>query len=322
MNNEGAGRKPFFEVQPVVRALPAGLRRIKLVKALARLAGSPRQLVDFGAGRVYGNVEDSNVAHYLLRRAYPDYGYWGFAQEMLFPGETHLDVGANYGFHTFGLLREEPGRSARHLCVDANPDCVACLRESAKLYPECAISIFHGAAGETAGMANLSFDRANTGSGRLTAGSGKVGVEVPRVRLEALLAREGVTEVGVMKMDIEGSERAALRGLGDYLTRQRIRVIYFEVNARELRSQGVSLKELFAELTGRGYRLYWPHADPDWIGRTCGRPGLAAGDLKRVRLIGRAPRVVAEFDAGMCQEEMFGQCDLVAVSPQCRVEET
>jgi FkbM family methyltransferase len=321
MNTEGTERKPFFEVQPVVRALPVGLRRIKVVKALARLAGSPRQRVDFGAGRVFANVEDSNVAHYLLRRAYPDHGYWQFAQEMLFPGEVHLDVGANYGFHTFGLLRQEPGRSARHLCVEANPDCVACLRESARLYPECAISVFHGAAGETEGVTNLSFDRADTGSGRLAVGTGKTGVEVPRVRLDELLEREGVKEVGVMKMDIEGSERAALRGLGDYLTRQRIRVIYFEANARELRNQGASLKELFAELTSRGYRLYWPHADAGWIGRTCGRPGLAAGDLKRVRLIGRVPRVVAEFDAGMGEEGAFGQCDLVAVSPQCRVGE-
>lgn len=311
-----------FPLQRFLRWLPKPLRRIRVAQFLTGVAGSPYHHITFQCGGLIANVRDREVANSLVRGSFADYGYFNLARQLLTPGDVHLDVGANYGFHTFGLLNDPHGSTLRYVLVDANPDCVACLEESAAAFPKVQFRIFHAAAATAPGEIRFSFASSATGSGHVGEADDAQNavLTVPTAALNDLLARGDFAHVRLMKIDIEGSEPSALRGLSRMLSSHQIDFIYFEVNPPALALQKSSPEELFAELTRHGYRFFWPHADLSWISQTLARPALRDSDLKRFVLPGSEPYIVAEFDQGLYQQGQLGQCDLLAVSPTCPLE--
>ncbi len=312
-----------FPLQRLILVLPKPLRRIKVAQFLAALSGTPYHRVEFSRGELIGNLRDREVANSLVRGAFADYGYFDLAAVLLSAGDVHVDVGANYGFHSFGVVGFPTGATIRYFLIDANPDCVACLGESAKLHPGVEFEIVHAAAAADAGEVGFRFSPAVTGAGYVgEGGSGEgVVVRVPTVRLEDLLAEHGIQQVKLMKVDIEGSEVLAMRGLAGMLSAHRVDAIYFEVNPACLARQKKSPPELFAEFTRHGYRLCWPHEGVEWISRTFGGAAVKPSDLRRWMLPGDRPYVVAEFEEARYREGSFGQCDLLAVSPKCGLRE-
>src|SRR6188768_1863681 len=90
-----------FPLQRFIRALPKPLRRLKLVQLVASITGSPYQRLAFQKGELIGNVQDSEVANCLARAEFADYGYFDLARRLLRAHDVHVDLGANFGFHTF-----------------------------------------------------------------------------------------------------------------------------------------------------------------------------------------------------------------------------
>jgi FkbM family methyltransferase len=311
-----------FPLQRFVQRLPKPLRRLRIAKLIARLTGSPYHRIGFQCGEVIADVRDNEAANSLVQGVFADYGYFDLARQLLSAGEVHLDVGANYGFHTFGPLGAPFGKALRYVLVEANPGCAACLRESAAAQPETQLHIFHSAAAAAPGEIRFSFASSVTGSGHVGEADGaqSTALTVPAAALDDLLAGIDCPHVRLMKMDIEGSETSALRGLSQMLSAHRVDFIYFEVNPDALALQESSPTELFDELSRHGYRLFWPHTDLAWISRTLARPDLRNSDLKCHALPGAKPHTIAEFDRSLYQPGQFGQCDLLAVSPTCPLQ--
>jgi FkbM family methyltransferase len=317
-------RLSTFPLQRVVRALPRPLRRIRCAQLLATLTGTPYHRVSFQQGELVGNVRDRAVANSLVQAAAADYGYLELAGRLLRQGDVHVDLGANYGFHTFGLLRSPISSSIRYLLIDANPDCIACLLASAQLYPALQIQVVHAAAAAAAGEVRFTFAPSETGVGHVVASGGVGGVEirVPAMPLDALFGKSGIETIGLLKMDIEGSEPFAMQGLSGMLSSHRVNFVYFEVNPACLALLHTDAQALFAQFTRHGYRLFWPHDGMDWIERTYGSGNAASTSVtKRFRVWGSQPHTVVAFDHTRYRKEKFGQCDLLAVSPNCRVDE-
>jgi hypothetical protein len=168
----------------------------------------------------------------------------------------------------------------------------------------------------------FTFARAATSAGHVGSPgeSNDVEVTVPALRLDDLFQKHQITDIGLMKMDIEGSEPSALKGLARMLAAHRVNFIYFEVNPACLEQQKTNPLELFHEFTRHGYRLFWPHDSVDWILQTYGAGNATALDLRRFTIHASQAHRVIEFDASRCHTGQFGQCDLLAVSPACRVE--
>ncbi len=314
-------RPATFSLQRLLRALPKPLRRIKVAQAIATMTGSSYQRVAFAQGELVANVRDHEVANSLVRASFADYGYFDLARSLLAEGDVHVDVGANYGFHTYGLFQLPVGPTLNYVLVEANPDCVACLRASADLHPGYRVKIFHAAAAATAGSVGFNFNAAATGAGQVGSGSPSANtVTVPASTLDDLLAENQVDDVGLLKMDIEGSEVSALRGLAKMLSSHRIKQVYFEVNPVCLAQQGTDPLALFAEFTRHGYRLFWPHDGVDWVLKVYGPGQATAAELHIFTLRGREPRRVIAFDPTRYKAGQFSQCDLLAVSHRCQVE--
>jgi FkbM family methyltransferase len=167
------------------------------------------------------------------------------------PGGVAIDGGAHIGFLTVHLalavgprgrvyaFEPEPGSRAalagnlaRNRVTDrvaVFPNALGADRERRTLHV--------GGGGETSSLAPLVGERATAA------------VEV--VALDDVLP--GETEVDVVKLDLEGCETAALRGMRRTLARSPHPVLVVELNPGRLAAMGSSQEELLAELGSLGF---------------------------------------------------------------------
>jgi hypothetical protein len=101
-------------------------------------------------------------------------------------------------------------------------------------------------------------------------------VNVPAVTVDDLLVEIGWDRPDFIKMDIEGSEVVALRGMAGLLAGPNAPPIYYESNGHTLAFYGQSTKNLKASAANAGYVNYLIESDKlvpvsteDFQGQTC-----------------------------------------------------
>jgi FkbM family methyltransferase len=175
---------------------------------------------------------------------------------FLKPGSWVLDLGAHIG--TFSLAAAAAG--CRVVAVDASPKHVDLLRRSKVKNGFDAMDVVHKAVGETPGtvrfhVAGLWGMVAPPGDAPFEVKGSPV-IDVEMTTGDRLLRQHGCRRLDFLKMDIEGSEIAALRGLKRYLGRDDAPVIVYECNGLTLPHFGHSTADLVGLLESFGYRTY------------------------------------------------------------------
>jgi FkbM family methyltransferase len=153
------------------------------------------------------------------------------------PGESALDVGANFGFMT-ALLARRVGPRGRVLSFEAHPEIVEELRANVArwkgLSGDGVIRVHGVALSDHDGTAVLEmpdgFDH-NRGLSRVRPGEGApasdgAALSIACATLDSFLAELG--HVGVAKMDVEGHEESVLRGARAALNSRSVRDWAFE----------------------------------------------------------------------------------------------
>jgi FkbM family methyltransferase len=236
------------------RLLPRG--RTTAHRVFWHALGAPRRFV----GRVDGQLFcvdalDTDISTTIyLRQEWepPSTAVW---KALLAPGQVVVDVGANKGW--FSLLaapRVKP--DGRVISYEALP------RNVADLEVTSAANLHHHwrtrpvAASDRPGVAQLVSPRDDHGTGwgslqRDIASGDNVAVDVQLVTLAEDLASQGVDRVDLLKMDIEGHELAALKGLLSMLREQRVARLLVELHRKHLGREGVD--ELIRMVLGCGY---------------------------------------------------------------------
>ena len=120
------------------------------------------------------------------------------------PGCVVLDVGANIGVYT--LLAAK--RGARVFAIEADPRNLEMLRRNIRLNGlDDRVTVFPIAAGSEEGTVTLFRFKGNSGHSNLFSGTDPV--QVPCKTIDSL----DLPPIDVCKMDIEGSELSALKGM-------------------------------------------------------------------------------------------------------------
>jgi FkbM family methyltransferase len=164
------------------------------------------------AERIPDRVFATTVA-YAHRRFEP---VLGSVKMFVGPNQTALDVGAWYGPWTHWLSRA----AKSVVTVEANPELADFVRRTAPAN----VTVVGAAASDAAGTATLYLPPGGKGTeGRASLHQQGFGrsTEVETIRLDSL----DVADVGLIKIDVEGHELAALRGAEGIVRRWRPNLI-------------------------------------------------------------------------------------------------
>jgi len=210
--------------------------------------------------------------------------HFSLLQRLLKPGDRVLDLGAHIGLVSLAAAKI----GCEVLAVEACPRNAALLRASARCNGFHRLRIVHAAIGDRTGTA--SFSPHGPFGHVYSPVTDMPRIEVPAVRGDDLLAEVGWERVDFIKLDVEGSEIAALRGLENLLTRAAAPPILYELNRATLEFYGQQPQELWDCLSQLGYQ-HQAVEPPHEVWRACPTPlpKHAPRDFLAVRAAG-SPR--------------------------------
>jgi len=177
-------------------------------------------------------------------------------RRLLAPGMTFVDVGANWGYFTL-YAAHLVGTQGRVIGVEADPRAWHALRANVERNALSQVSLFAAAASDVPGTLSMftygheNDDLANFGV-TIAATPGAVArgpcFDVPARPLDDLLDETGVGRIDLLKMDIEGGEARALKGLERRLSDDLIDRILLELHPAYLQHQGETAERVIAHL--------------------------------------------------------------------------
>jgi FkbM family methyltransferase len=216
----------------------------------------------------------ARIPHAQLGRAAPPDVFTAYARKIVFHGYTPregdvvFDVGAGIGAETL-LFSRLVGRAGRVVSIEAHPRTQRRLVDLCKANELVNVTPLQVAASDFDGGATIS-DLANHLRNTML-DSEADGIEVPARRLDTLATELRVVRIDLLKMNIEGAELTALRGLGSMLANTRHVCIAChdfladESGAEKLRTKG-PVREL---LTAHGFDVTSRDEDPEPWTRDC-----------------------------------------------------
>ena len=167
-----------------------------------------------------------------------------------------LDVGANLGYFSLylGSALAERG-SGRVYAFEPSPDVIARLERNLQLNPQLPVTIVEGAVDEKDGHANLFLAGADWGHSSASLIEGAVdqvgAVKVRTYSIDSYTAQENLPRVRLVKMDCEGAEAAALRGMVAVIARDKPHIVLELLPRFDNVTQGILAHSCFD-----GYRKF------------------------------------------------------------------
>jgi FkbM family methyltransferase len=254
------GGVAFDLIRRVVRAIPDGLPG---KTRLARFALRP--FVNVEMARIpdgFGNVlyvpslkEPISLGLFGFGVYEPD-TLWAILRHLI-PSGVFVDVGANVGAIALPVAAYRPG--ARIICIEADPQIVSLLQRNVAESGRSNISVIHCLAGpiHDAQVSFYSAPRTKFGMGSIGPQFGASPVSLAQRPLDDILDELAIDNIDVVKLDVEGAEFGALRGLSRRLTSLHPPAIVFEfADWAETRIAGQAAGTAQEFLFALGYRLF------------------------------------------------------------------
>ncbi len=175
-------------------------------------------------------------------------------RDHLPPGGTFVDIGANIGYYTV-LAATVVGPRGRVFAFEPEPVNFATLKKNIALNDLKNVTAEAAACTDTKGESRLFLDRTNAGGHHMDdALDGSDAVPIPTITLDEYFRDIG-GRVDLIKMDIQGHEPVALRGMTNLLGRMpEVRVIT-EFDAPMLASAGHEPAAYLRTLQSLGFRF-------------------------------------------------------------------
>jgi FkbM family methyltransferase len=263
-----------------IRRLPFG--RYQLANALARFAGPPfRAQLPGELGRLsfVCDLRDTIAREVCFTGRYEPQETQ-LAQGLLGPGMVVVDVGANWGYFTLVCAHLVAG-CGRVIALEPHPRLAAMLADNVRenRLPQVAVHrVAAGARSATAAFVGFDERDGNWGVSRAAHDAEAADFESPTVAVDAFLDACNVGRVDLIKIDIEGAEGDAIRGMTDGLARHRYRYALVECHPLELARLGTSLAACLAPFRAAGYRGWHIDHSPE-MHRRAASGAVPVGEL-------------------------------------------
>jgi FkbM family methyltransferase len=189
-------------------------------------------------------------------------------RHLLRPGAVVFDIGANTGYYSL-LFAEVAGSGGRIYAFEPVPSTIAILKRNLARNASLAgrVELIEVALSDQEGFVTLNVaSEKNLGASHVVAAdvadagraaAGLAGTVTIRSRTaDAVWQERGSPAVDLVKLDIEGHEYHALRGMGDLIAASPAISVLVEVRETFLVAAGTSSNELFAHMRSLGLASY------------------------------------------------------------------
>jgi FkbM family methyltransferase len=232
-----------------------------MVVRLSERFGAPESvLLETDKGKVCLNLRDPLMLNVPNRLLY-EHPEFAAVSSLLRPGDTFLDIGANHG--TFSIMASaRVGATGLVVSIEPQPKLASLIERSLQANKAAPFAVHSFACGEINGETEFYVPRFCSGWGGIFSGFSAVGdfqsFRVPVRRIDEALEWRAFPGKLVVKMDVEGSELATLRG-AEAMLRHWQPPILLEINPRSGRAAGVPIETMVQCLRQIGYEDF---ADP------------------------------------------------------------
>ena len=211
------------------------------------------------------DTRGTDLAPHVMMFGIWEPNYTQLFQRLIRPGDTVFDIGAHLGVYAV-LASASTGPTGKVHAFEPNGRFASLLARSLAVNGFSGFAEIHNVAvGAEEGQAELRFSWEFAGGGHLATGLGPraASLEGRPCRVVALddMFPDAATTVDVIKIDVEGTETFAMRGMQRLLARSpRVRIM-FEFAPELLRAHGTSAGELIGFLGSLGFRFWNINAD-------------------------------------------------------------
>jgi FkbM family methyltransferase len=223
----------------------------RLVRTIQfRLTGSVSAL----GNTYYVQPEDKVITPTLLR-----WGVWEpyetqEVREILRPGDTFIDVGADFGWHTV-IGAKAVGPTGRVIAFEPVPQNLEYLRRNVAANGCANVKIEPVALSNKSEKLTFHLSRQNLGDhSRLEAADRPTAIDVQAVTLDEYL-KDDPGKIALIKIDTQGSEGYILEGMRETLRKHPEMAILIEFTPDWLRQTGFDPEATLRELHEQGYEI-------------------------------------------------------------------
>ena len=210
--------------------------------------------------RVFGHEmfldpTDSIVSPMLLRDGYFEPYETTLIESEVKPGDVVLDIGANIGYYTL-IFARLVGDKGRVYAFEPDPTNFRLLKKNVRANGYHNVIFVNKAVAEATGPLSLYLCPDNKGDHRIFASEDdRAAIPIQATTLDEHFA-EYQGKIDFIKMDIQGSEGRAVRGMQELLRRHHDVKIITEFWPAGLRRSGIEAKEYLADLERQGFGLF------------------------------------------------------------------
>jgi FkbM family methyltransferase len=212
-----------------------------------------------------GRILTSSFSEYLsVYGLMPSRGELAMIQKLLAPAKEAFDLGANLGVWT--VLMSKANRRARVHSFEPNPATWSLLEKNIRWNKCLNVALNRAAVSDTTRQLAFQVPAKVSIFGRVAPAQKGIDEEgrfsksnvflVPAIRLCEYCADHSVEEIDFLKIDIEGHELAALKGLSHLLSQRRVKAIYIETIKENHDRMGTRFSELLEFIHDCGYDFY------------------------------------------------------------------
>jgi FkbM family methyltransferase len=173
-------------------------------------------------------------------------------RQLVRPGDTVIDVGANIGWYTL-LSASLVGPAGQVIAFEPAPPALVLLRRSIATNRLVNVAIEPRALSDRHGSLTLHLHPWNRGHHSIVEDSDHAGaVEVEALPLDEYLQGRDA-EIGLIKIDVEGAEGLVLAGMRETIHKRLPRAMIVEYTPGAIRRTGMDPEEVLRRVLAAGY---------------------------------------------------------------------